>query len=240
MPLAPAAKTNRPEGRMRRIGILGGMGPEATILMQQRLLNAVPAQDDSDHIPLLIDMNPQVPSRIAHLVEGTGGDPGPVLAAMARRLEAGGAEALAMPCSAAHAYAASITSAVNIPFLDMVRLSAERAGPGKVGLLASPITRITGVFDTALADVGATPVRLRDDAPLLHALRILKANGATLEARNILRAASEELLAMGAETQLVGSAEFSLIADAASAEARVIDALDVLVGAVVAFATGKG
>lgn len=224
---------------MRRVGILGGMGPEATILMQQRLLQAVPAEDDFDHIPLLIDMNPQVPSRIAHLIEGTGGDPAPVLAAMARRLETGGAEALAMPCNTAHSYAASITSAVKIPLLNMVTLSAERAGSGKVGVLASPATRITGVFDEALAQVGATPVWPEDDAPLLHAIRIIKANGATVEARNILRAASEELLALGAETQLVGCSEFSLIAEAASAEAEVIDTLDVLVGAVVAFAIAE-
>lgn len=218
---------------------MGGMGPEATILMQQRLLDAVPAQDDSDHIPLLIDMNPQVPSRIAHLIEGTGGDPAPVLADMARRLEMAGAQALAMPCNTAHSYAASITAAVDIPLLNMVTLSADRAGPGKVGLLASPATRITGVFDTALAKVGATPVWLPDDAALLHAIRIIKSNGATVEARNILRAASEELLASGAETQLVGCSEFSLIAEAASADARVIDTLDVLVDAVVAFATSK-
>jgi aspartate racemase len=224
---------------MRRIGILGGMGPEATILMQQRLLQAVPAEDDSDHIPLLIDMNPQVPSRIAHLIEGTGGDPAPVLAEMARRLETGGAEALAMPCNTAHSYAASIEAAVDIPLLNMVTLSADRAGAGKVGILASPATRITGVFDRALEKVGATPVWLKDDAPLLHAIRIIKANGATVEARNILRAASEELLAMGAETQLVGCSEFSLIAEAASAEAQVIDTLDILVEAVVAFATAK-
>jgi len=224
----------------RRIGILGGMGPEATILLQRKLLRAVPATDDAGHIPLLIDMNPQVPSRIAHLIEGTGGDPAPVLAEMARRLETGGAEALAMPCNTAHSYAASITSAVEIPLLNMVTLSAERAGNGKVGILASPATRITGVFDTALAEVGATPVWLEDDAPLLHAIRIVKANGATLEARDILRAASEELLANGCDTQLIGCSEFSLIAEATTAEARVIDTLDVLVEAVVAFATGKG
>ncbi len=46
-----------------KVGILGGMGPEATILIQQRLLGATVTFDDSDHLPLLIDMNPQVPSR---------------------------------------------------------------------------------------------------------------------------------------------------------------------------------
>ena len=84
---------------MRRVGILGGMGPQATILIMQKLIACVSAEDDSDHIPLIVDQNPQVPSRIAHLIEGMGADPGPVLAGMARRLVAAGAEALAMPCN---------------------------------------------------------------------------------------------------------------------------------------------
>ena len=129
---------------MRRVGILGGMGPEATILVMQKVLAAVKARDDADHIPLIVDQNPQVPSRIRHLIEGTGEDPGPVLADMARRLVAGGAQALAMPCNTAHHYAPAIRSAVAVPFLDMVEASvahaATRARPGaQIGVLASPI-----------------------------------------------------------------------------------------------------
>tara|TARA_R110002126_G_scaffold291808_1_gene459965 strand:+ start:211571 stop:211789 length:219 start_codon:yes stop_codon:yes gene_type:complete len=66
------------------IGVPGGMGPDATILFQRKPIGAVEARDD--HIPLIIDMNPQVPSRIAHLIKGVGADPATVLAAMARRL----------------------------------------------------------------------------------------------------------------------------------------------------------
>ena len=78
---------------MRRVGILGGMRPQATILLMQKVLASVVARDDADHIPLIVDQNPQVPSRIAYLLDGAGEDPGPALAAMARRLVAGGAEA---------------------------------------------------------------------------------------------------------------------------------------------------
>ncbi|HCE72467.1 MAG TPA: aspartate racemase, partial [Ruegeria sp.] len=111
----------------RVVGILGGMGPEATILLQQRLLATVRAADDADHLPLLIDMNPQVPSRIAHLIQGTGTDPGPTLAQMARGLEQAGATALGMPCNTAHHYAPAIEAAVSIPLLNMVSLSVARA-----------------------------------------------------------------------------------------------------------------
>src|SRR5574343_298434 len=131
---------------MRRIGILGGMGPEATILLMQKVLAAVQADDDADHIPLIVDQNPQVPSRIRHLIEGQGQDPGPVLADMARRLVAGGAQALAMPCNTAHHYAPMVRAATDVPFLDMVQASVDHAAAlrpdaGKVGILASPAVR---------------------------------------------------------------------------------------------------
>jgi aspartate racemase len=109
------------------IGILGGLGPEATMLLQRKVMDAVPGRDDRDHIPLLIDMNPQVPSRIAHLIEGTGEDPSPTLVAMARRLENAGCFALAMPCNTAHYYVGAITGAVKIPLLNMIDLAAEHA-----------------------------------------------------------------------------------------------------------------
>lgn len=128
------------------IGILGGMGPEATILLQRKLVEAMPVSDDRDHIPLLIDMNTQVPSRIAHLIDGAGEDPGPTLAAMARRLQDAGAVALAIPCNTAHHYAKAITDAVTVPLLNMVELAADHAvgtlgKGGCVGVLASPAVR---------------------------------------------------------------------------------------------------
>ena len=84
------------------------MGPEATNLLQQRGLATVDAQDDADHLLLLIDMNPQVPSRIAHLIDGAGEDPTATLATMAQRLERAGATALAMASNTPHRYAPAI------------------------------------------------------------------------------------------------------------------------------------
>ena len=91
-----------------RVGVLGGMGPAATILMQQRLIDAVTVSGDNGHIPLLVDMNPQVPSRIDYLLHDSGVSPGPVLSRMARNLEAGGVDVLAMPCCTAHYFADQI------------------------------------------------------------------------------------------------------------------------------------
>lgn len=219
------------------------MGPEATVLLMQRLISAVPAQDDCDHIPLIVDCNTQVPSRIAALIEGRGEDPGPVLAAMARGLAAAGAEALAMPCNTAHHYAPAIRAAADIPFLDMIELSADAAltaaGPGApVGVLASPAVRKIGIFDRALAARGLRAVYPDDQDGLLTAIRAIKREGATPEARATLAAASAGFAAAGVCVQLVACTEFSIIAKALASGATAIDTLDVLVAGIVRFATG--
>lgn len=230
---------------MRRVGILGGMGPQATILLMQKVLDAVPAADDADHIPLLVDQNPQVPSRIRRLIEGTGDDPAPVLVDMARRLESAGAEALAMPCNTAHHYAPTIRAAIKVPFLDMVDLSvrsaAELAGvDGRVGILASPAVRKIGLFDAPLARFGVQAFYPEDETAMLTTIRRIKTAGPEPETASALRAASNALLQRGAQVQMIACTEFSLLADATAEGATAFDTLDVLVAAIKAFAVGEG
>lgn len=225
----------------RRIGILGGMGPEATVLLMQRLIAATPARDDSDHIPLIVDSNTQVPSRIAALIDRRGADPAPVLAAMARGLEAAGAEALAMPCNTAHHYAPAIAAAVRIPLLDMVQLSAARAASragtgGRVGILASPAVKRIAIFDEALAAHGLSAVYPADQEALLAAIREIKAGGRTARPVAALRSAAAELARADTGVRLIACTEFSIVADTLPDRAGTIDTLDVLVEHIVAFA----
>lgn len=228
---------------LRRVGILGGMGPEATVLLMRKLLDAVKAQDDADHVPLIVDQNPQVPSRIAFLIEGRGEDPGPTLAAMARRLQDAGAEALAMPCNTAHHFAPQIRRAVTVPFLDMAAAATKQAaamvgGSGKVGILASPAVRKIGLFDRAFAPVGITPLYANDEVATLAAIRQIKSGGASDGTRETLANSSKELRGRGAEVQMIACTEFSLIAEATAPGVRSFDTLDVLVGLITEFAQG--
>ena len=226
----------------RRVGILGGMGPEATLLLMRKVLDAVPAEDDADHVPLLVDQNPQVPSRIRHLLEGGADDPAPVLSAMAARLEAAGAEALAVPCNTAHHYLDAVRSAAGIPVLDMVGLSAARVAAiapkgTRIGILASPAVRRIALFEPALARHGLTALHPADGDALLSAIRRIKAEGPSQDASGALRHASGDLVTRGATLQLIACTEFSLIADAVAPDAHVFDTLDLLVEAIVAFST---
>ena len=67
----------------KTVGIIGGMGPEATVEFMRRVIAATPARDDRDHLHMLVDNNPKIPSRIAAIIEGTGEDPAPVLCGQA-------------------------------------------------------------------------------------------------------------------------------------------------------------
>ena len=223
--------------RLQPIGILGGMGPEATVLLQQRLIATVTATDDSDHIPLIVDMNSQVPSRIAHLIDEGGEDPGPVLARMAKRLQTAGAKALAMPCNTAHFYSRYISDQVDLPLLHMIDLSIIAAlkqlkDGDLVGMLASPAVETTGLFDKAFARHGFETLWPQDPQKILAAIRLIKSRGPCDESKDILRQASEELYSQKAGLQLIACSEFSMITHCVHPNVTVIDTLDVLVSAI--------
>lgn len=218
---------------MRRVGILGGMGPEATVLLMQRVLAAVPARDDADHVPLIVHQNPGVPSRIKRLIEGAGEDPGPVLAQMARDLAAAGAEALAMPCNTAHAYAPQIRGATALPFLDMRAATVAALPKGRIGMLASPAVRLTGAFDAAFAGAGLVPVWPEDEGPVLALIRQVKAGDTGPAARAVMASLAADM-AERCDHLLVACTELSLLTGAL--EGRFTDSLDCLVTAICDFA----
>ena len=226
---------------MKPVGVLGGMGPEATILLMQKVLAAIPARDDADHIPLIVHQNPQVPSRIAALIEGQGRDPGPVLAQMARDLAGAGAAALAMPCNTAHHYAPAVRAATDLPFLDMIALTAlalQQAGARHVGMLASPATRRVAVFDGAFADHGLTPVWTSDEDAMLRLIRAVKAGESADSTGAEMARQAQLLLDGGADHLLIACTELSLLTEHLPEDTHWQDSLDCLVRAIVGFSKG--
>ncbi len=228
---------------MKKIGVLGGMGPEANILFQQRLLNAVRAQDDREHIPLLIDINPQVPSRLAYVLDQTIGarDPGPELGDMAQRLDKWGAEALAIPCNIAHLFAEAIQRKTAPPFFNMVKLSVQTAlakskSGDVIGILASPALRKTQLFERYFQASERIIIWSEDDVKMVQAIRKIKTSGDTAEARSLLLEASTELTRRGANLKLVACPEFRMIQTSHDPSAAMIDTLDVPAEAVALFA----
>ena len=224
---------------MKTVGIIGGMGPEATVLLMQKVLHAVDAKDDADHIPLIVHQNPAVPSRIKRLIDGAGDDPGPVLAQMARDLAAAGADALAMPCNTAHAYASQIITATPLPFLDMRTASIDHMrrilpSGARVGMLASPAVRMAHVFDAPFATSGLRPVFLADETALLALIRRVKSGDTGVGAHAEMARISRKL-ATQSDHLLIACTELSLLTNAMDA-LEWTDSLDCLTSSIADFA----
>jgi aspartate racemase len=229
--------------REKVVGVIGGMGPEATVDFLRRLIAAVPARDDSDHIRILVDNNPKIPSRLAALVEKTGEDPAPVLCEMARGLEKQGADFLVVPCNTAHYFLPQIAKAVRIPLLDMVALSIAKLAalspkPKKIGMLASPAVRLVGLYESRLHDAGLEAVfpDAGNEAKILDVIRAVKAGMVTDKHRHDYSEAA--LLMSGVDAMLIACTELSVLGAPKGVDYPSIDALDVLVSATVAEARG--
>jgi aspartate racemase len=221
----------------RVVGIIGGMGPEATVDLMRRVIAKTPAQDDQDHVHLIVESNPKIPSRIAHLIEGTGADPTPELVRIAQNLERAGAQALAMPCNTAHAYRDAIRHAVGIPLLDMVARSVEHIAtlhPGaRVGVLASSAVFKIGLYATAMTAAGLASVMPPRQPEVMDLIKAVK-RGETGE--EVQRALAELALDLANRTDvlLIACSELSVISGAITAP--YVDSLDVLAADIVKFA----
>ena len=224
----------------RVVGIIGGMGPEATLDLMRRVLAKTPAQVDQDHIHLIVESNPKIPSRVAHLIEGTGADPTPELIRIAGNLQRAGAEALAIPCNTAHAYAHSIRRAVSIPLLDMVQLTVDQIASSRhvarVGLLASSAVLATELYSRSFSGHGIDVVHPVQQDELMSLINAVKCGETGMEIQTAL-AGIARALANEADVLLVGCSELSVIA--AGITAPFVDSLDVQAQAIVNFATSS-
>lgn len=139
----------------KTVGIIGGMGAEATAEFYMRLVGLTPAERDQDHLHVLIDSNSKIPDRTVSILEGSS-ETVDAIVESALRLESMGAELLAMPCNSAHFWYDEINSRVNIPFLNMIEeviTAVKEAGILRVGLLATRGTVLSGVYNRVSGDV---------------------------------------------------------------------------------------
>ncbi len=126
------------------IGVLGGMGPEATNRLCALITACTPATKDQDHIPVITYNNSLILERVG-AVSGRTESPVPEIIRTARVLEKAGAEILLMPCNLAHHFIIEVQTSVNIPVLNMIEETVNFAvahypNLRNVGLLASTPT----------------------------------------------------------------------------------------------------
>lgn len=192
------------------IGVLGGMGPLATVDFLHKLVEECPASRDQEHVPVLAWNVPQIADRQQALA-GTGASPLPALLAGIRVLETAGATRIAIPCNTAHHWFDALQAASGVPMLHIadasLRLLPREAR--KVGILATRGTLRAGIYRTRFAQAGIEPVLNSDDeieklfVPGCYAVK----RNALEEGGRLLEEAAEHLLDRGATHLLLACTE---------------------------------
>lgn len=206
--------------RTFKLGIVGGIGPAATVDFMQKIVRHTAAERDQDHIRLIVDHNPQIPDRTANLV-ANGTDPTLALYSACKRLEANGASAVAMPCNTAHAYVERIQPNLATPIVNMLtetvrHIATYCQGHDTVGLLATSGTIASRVYHDA-ARGSPFDVIVPDDAhqaevmDAIYGSQGVKAGYTEGRCKQSLMTALEHLVRRGASVVILGCTELPLV-----------------------------
>lgn len=208
------------------LGVLGGMGPAATVEFLAKLQAYTPAEKDQDHIRVIADINPKAPDR-----NTPGSGAGGVLAEMAGALRGAGAEVLAMPCNTAHAHADVIQRASGLPLIDMIELGAEAAG--RSGAMRAGVLGTKGALKLyreylAAHAMGLVALPPERQEAFMQTLYRIKSGDLGDDATREMQAYAEELRKAGAEVLIAGCTEVPLVLDEADVRLELIDPGDLL------------
>jgi len=203
-----------------KVGVVGGVGPAATVDFLQKIVRNTPAARDQDHIKLLVEHNPQIPDRTEHLI-GDGADPTVSLYATCKKLEDGAADLIAIPCNTAHAFVDRIQPYLGIPIVNMLTVTVrhlKEAYPGlrDVGVLATSGTIESGVYRDALAAQGLRQVIPSRDLQgrvmeAIYGKHGVKAGFTAGQCREDIAAAIDGLIDAGVEVIVLGCTELPLL-----------------------------
>ncbi len=216
------------------IGILGGMGPEATIDLFYKIIKSTPAEKDQDHLRIIIDNNPKIPDRTAAIL-GKGEDPLPALQKSAQNLEKTGAGFIIISCNTAHYFLPLIQESVKIPILNMIEETAKeiqkRISPiQKVGLLAS-----IGIYKTEIYhqqfkkfNIEVISPEEKDKEEVMKTIYAVKAGNLSEEIKKNILTIAQRLVDKGAEAIIAGCTEIPLILKEGDLSVPLIDPTQIL------------
>lgn len=198
----------------RSIGIVGGMGPVATLDLFDKLLRHTDARTDAEHIRIYIDCHTGIPDRTQAILGG-GESPVPHIAESANKLAAMGADFLLIPCNTSHYFYDEIARLSPVPILHMIRETAKSLaadGVRRVGLLATDGTVSAGVYQQALQEYGIETV-CPDEVAQCEVMRLIydgvKAGAQSFDAKAIV-AEIARMKQEGAQRIVLGCTELPI------------------------------
>ncbi|MBR5338350.1 MAG: amino acid racemase [Lachnospiraceae bacterium] len=216
---------------MKKLGIIGGMGPMATVYFMQLVTEMTDAAVDQDHIEMFVHSIPSIPDRTKFILGESDDNPLPHLLAAGQGLIDQGAEVIAIPCITAHFFEKDLASLL-VPCIDSLMetgIYLKDEDIRRVGIMATDGTVGSGLFQKALAGYGIECV-LPDTESQKKVMHLIYDNvkaGRPIEMDKFFDV-KDELTDKGAEVVILGCTELSVIKRDHDVGPHVLDVLDVL------------
>ncbi len=215
-------------------GVMGGMGPDATVDFMARVIALTDSGNDQDHIHMIVDQDPTVPNRQRAIREGLN-DVTDALGAMAKRLEDAGADFLVMVCNTAHVFLDGVHANTNIPFISIIDESVneiDRVCPDAriVGVMATDGCLDTGIYQDAITASGreALVPEGAEMEQLMSLITAIKAGNQGEDIRRSMQASAIALIEQGADVIIAGCTEIPIVFEGQNCSVPVIGSTNVL------------
>lgn len=217
------------------VGVIGGVGPMATVYYMQRVIEMTKAGCDQEHINMLVFNDCDIPDRTAFITEKSPDNPLPVMVEDAKRLEAAGCEFVVIPCNTAHYFYDEFEQAVEIPVVNIVEETIRYAKArvqdlSCVGIMATTGTIVTGTYQKYAERAGLSfAVPDEDEQDLLMQIIYDGVKAGKPVPRADFDRVANHLRAKGAQCLILGCTELSVLKrDLPINDPDVLDSIDVL------------
>ncbi len=217
------------------VGVIGGVGPMATVYYMQRVIEMTKAGCDQEHINMLVFNDCDIPDRTAFITEKSPDNPLPVMVEDAKRLEAAGCEFVVIPCNTAHYFYDKLEQAVEIPVVNIVEETIRYAKArvqdlSCVGIMATTGTIVTGTYQKYAERAGLSfAVPDEDEQDLLMQIIYDGVKAGKPVPRADFDRVANHLRAKGAQCLILGCTELSVLKrDLPINDPDVLDSIDVL------------
>ncbi len=232
------------ESTQKTAGVMGGMGPDATVAFMARVIALTDSGRDQDHVHMIVDQDPGIPNRQQAIRDGSTAVT-QALGTMAKRLEDAGADFLVMVCNTAHVFLDEVHANTSIPFISIVDESVkeiDRVCPDakKVGVMATDGCLRTGIYQDAVIASGREALEPESEE-LVELMRLITEIKAGNQGKDIASAMQEVANAMvekGADVIISGCTEIPLVFDGENCSVPVIPSTYVLAERTLEFAKG--
>jgi aspartate racemase len=223
------------------VGVIGGMGPYATLAFLQCMLDNTIAQKDWDHVRTITDNNPKIPSRTRAFLYGEA-DPSPMMAESANALRDAGADFVVLPCNSAHYFLPRVHTLTDVSFINLVEETSRviaASGAKVVGLLGGEVTVQGGLYEERLNPRGIEVLQVTGDEQKLvrSVIEDAKQNRVVESTFGVMEALIRGLASRGAQTVILGCTEFPLVMHGVNAGCATVDSMEVLARAAIRRAT---